>query len=453
MSFMTGTLENCALRSAAAIGLLILMLAISVFNTQGVLADDAGAAGVARLVPGDRIEVTVFGQAELSGVFQISGDGIIELPLVGAVPVGQLTLKESEKRIEARLADGYINRPAVSVRISELRPIYVIGDVKTPGAVAFRYGTSVLSAIAQAGGYSTLEPAMVPGAVAELLLAEERVRTLETTRRAQLIRIARLEAQRDGQTTFTLPNVNPASEEDRQLIDTVANERETLRSQKEALEQELRLQREQQPRLQSAYEGIEKQIEADKEQFALVQEQLNDMLQLRERGLLRRATEFALQREKSALQSNMARYRSELARLTVVVGEIDIKINDTQNVYMRRVNAELEDARRKLLEIDAVLPTAREVREVRLAQAGNAAGFAVDQTAPAYRLQLTRTVGSEVKTTTVTREALLLPGDIVEVTRVRPKSSFRGAGLDLPQESTKPRGLAAIGGAERQRSE
>ena len=88
-----------------------------------------------------------------------------------------------------------------------------------------------------------------------------------------------------------------------------------------------------------------------------------------------RSREIALQRERAALDSNISRYRSELARLAVTIGELDIKINDTQNAYKRRILAELEDMRRKLQEIDASLPTAREVRDVRSPQVANAAGI------------------------------------------------------------------------------
>ena len=138
-----------ALQTLRVVGLFFLILPVWLGGAQ--LAPAADVSG--RLSPGDQITVTVFGQADLSGTFQIDGDGYIELPLVGGVMVKQLTPKEGERAIEAKLADGYMNRPVVSVSVGEVRPVYVLGDVKTPGAYPFRYGISVLSAIAQAGGY------------------------------------------------------------------------------------------------------------------------------------------------------------------------------------------------------------------------------------------------------------------------------------------------------------
>ena len=146
---------------------------------ESTTAPQGAAERGTNLVPGDRITVTVFGQPDLSGNFQVDGTGFIDLPLIGPVMVKQLTPKECEKVIEGRLADGYLNRPVVSVSIGEVRPIYVLGDVKSPGAYAFRHGSSVLSAIAQAGGYG----AEVGGTLSDFLLADERVRMLEGTRR------------------------------------------------------------------------------------------------------------------------------------------------------------------------------------------------------------------------------------------------------------------------------
>jgi len=388
---------------------------------QTVLAD---APAAVRLAPGYRVAVTVFGQPDLSGNFEVDGEGNIELPLIGTVAVGQLSVKEAEKHIAAQLANGFLRNPAVSVRIAELRPIYVLGDVKAPGSFPFRYGSSVLSAIAQAGGYGAAEAAG-GGAVADFLAADERVRTLEGSRRVLLVRKARLEAQRDGQTTFQFAG-KESGEADKETSAAVAGEQEALQEQAKALSDELDLLRQQKPRLENAATAVEKQIEAEKRQFDLVQSQLNDQAKLQTMGLARRATEITLQREQAVLDSNMSRYRSELARLAVTVGDIDIKILDVQNAYKRRVLGELQEVRTKLQDIDTALPSAREVREVRLQQVGYTAAFA--PTTPTHQIAVTRIVNGAVKVLAVDGAALLEPGDVVEVKRVRTQERLKSLG-------------------------
>src|SRR5262245_37134574 len=139
----------CALIAGA-----VLMSSGSIVSLAG--ATDAGAPmgdmRVYKLAPGDRITVTVFGQPDLSGDFLIDGAGNIHLPLVGAVEVSQTTIDACRRRLTERLADGLLNNPRVSVRVSEFRPIHVLGDVRVPGSYPFRFGLSALGAIALAGG-------------------------------------------------------------------------------------------------------------------------------------------------------------------------------------------------------------------------------------------------------------------------------------------------------------
>ena len=105
-----------------------------------------------KLASGDRITVTVFGQSDLSGDFLIDGAGNIHLPLIGAVVVSQTTIDACQQRLTERLADGLLKNPRVSVRVSEFRPIHILGDVRVPGSYPFRFGLSALGAIALAGG-------------------------------------------------------------------------------------------------------------------------------------------------------------------------------------------------------------------------------------------------------------------------------------------------------------
>ena len=277
------------------------------------------------------------------------------------------------------------------------------------------HGSSVLSAIAQAGGYG----AEVGGTLSDFLVADERVRLLDVTRHMLLIRMARLEAQRDCKTSFT-PPAFVAEEPEGKLVEAVRIETEALRYQQEVVAQELKLQRDQRPRLEAAQTSIEQQIQSDKKQFDLVADQLCDAEQLESKGLSLRSRGVSLRREQAALDSNISRYRSELARLAVTLGELDIKIFDTQNAYKRRVLTELDEARHRVQEIDTTLPTAREVRDVRAQQVANASG--IGQAAPTYRILLSRTIGDEIKTMTVTGETMLQPGDVVEVKRLRLES-------------------------------
>src|SRR6185312_4770636 len=191
-------------------------------------AQQASTPQTYKLAPGDRLSVVVFGQTELSGDMVIDVTGNIRLPFVGSIEVANLTLAECHKLIVDRLADGVLTRPSVNVQISELRPIFVLGDVRTAGAHPFRFGMNVKAAIAVAGGFGVAPP--VQGtAVADLLASEERLRQLTLQRSILTVRQMRLEAQRDGAKTFPAPN--QTGERNGDLSDVEALEKQTFDSQ------------------------------------------------------------------------------------------------------------------------------------------------------------------------------------------------------------------------------
>ena len=107
-----------------------------------------------RLSPGDRIKVTVFGHDDLSGEFELDGDGSISLPLIRVVPAAGLTAKELEGAITDKLKPDYLRNPSVTVEVLSYRPFYIIGEIKAPGAYPYVNGMTVLNAVALAGGYT-----------------------------------------------------------------------------------------------------------------------------------------------------------------------------------------------------------------------------------------------------------------------------------------------------------
>jgi polysaccharide biosynthesis/export protein VpsN len=107
-----------------------------------------------RLGAGDQLRITVFGQADLSGQFEVSNDGRIAFPLIGEVRAADLTPQELEKAITAKLKPDYLKDPQLSVEVINYRPFYIIGEVKNPGSYAYVGGMRVVNAVAMAGGYT-----------------------------------------------------------------------------------------------------------------------------------------------------------------------------------------------------------------------------------------------------------------------------------------------------------
>ncbi|MDX2156400.1 MAG: polysaccharide biosynthesis/export family protein [Hyphomicrobiaceae bacterium] len=103
---------------------------------------------------GDKVRLNVFGEADLSGTYEVNGNGNIALPLAGEVKAAGLDIDGVRAAVVRRLSDGYLKSPRVTVEIAGYRPIYVHGEVRTGGEFPFKVGTRLRDAIAVAGGYT-----------------------------------------------------------------------------------------------------------------------------------------------------------------------------------------------------------------------------------------------------------------------------------------------------------
>ena len=112
------------------------------------------AAGQYRLGPGDKLNVVVFGNTELSGAYTIDPDGHADLPLLGTMTIGGMTLAQARELIRSRLDREFLVNPRVSVEIVSYRPYYILGEVNHPGNYPYSGDLTVAEAVAIAGGYT-----------------------------------------------------------------------------------------------------------------------------------------------------------------------------------------------------------------------------------------------------------------------------------------------------------
>ncbi len=103
---------------------------------------------------GDELRVIVFGEDNLSGEFVVDSSGSVSLPLIGEVLASGQTLREFQKAVEARLLDGYLKDPRVSMDVLNFRPFYILGEVGNSGEYPYANGLTVLNAVATAGGFT-----------------------------------------------------------------------------------------------------------------------------------------------------------------------------------------------------------------------------------------------------------------------------------------------------------
>ena len=100
----------------------------------------------------DLLEITVFNLPELSQTVRVSEDGSVTFSLLGKVEVAGLTAQELEKKLASLLDRQYTKNARVTVFIREFQKVAIIGAVARPGMYELVGPTTLLLAIAQAGG-------------------------------------------------------------------------------------------------------------------------------------------------------------------------------------------------------------------------------------------------------------------------------------------------------------
>lgn len=102
----------------------------------------------------DLLEVTVFGQEDLSRAVRVNAQGEINLPLIGVVPVAGHTPLEIANIINKRYGERYLRHPNVTVFVKEYRhqQVAVVGAVNKPGSYEMIGVRTLLEMISQAGG-------------------------------------------------------------------------------------------------------------------------------------------------------------------------------------------------------------------------------------------------------------------------------------------------------------
>jgi len=109
-----------------------------------------------RIAPMDTVSVKVFKSEDLTGDYQVDLTGHISMPLVGEVEAANMTTAQLDERLTQVLGQKYFERPDVSVGIkaSTRRSVTVDGAVKQAGTFPIAGPTSLMQAVALAGGTS-----------------------------------------------------------------------------------------------------------------------------------------------------------------------------------------------------------------------------------------------------------------------------------------------------------
>lgn len=117
--------------------------------------------------PGDQLQIEVLEDSSLNRAALVLPDGTISFPLVGTIKAGGQTVAQVRSTITRQLASNFANEPNVFVTVAQVGQrrattssapatmrIYVMGETAQSGMIEVDPSTTLLQALAQAGGFS-----------------------------------------------------------------------------------------------------------------------------------------------------------------------------------------------------------------------------------------------------------------------------------------------------------
>lgn len=113
---------------------------------------------ISKLGMNDIIEIKVYGEPELARVYRIDSSGEILYPMIGKIIVLEKTPNEVSAVIEKRLNEKYFKNAQVTIFVKERRSkkVYVLGEVKKPGAYPYQTDLTLLQLISTSGGFTNI---------------------------------------------------------------------------------------------------------------------------------------------------------------------------------------------------------------------------------------------------------------------------------------------------------
>jgi len=288
--------------------LLAIGLVIGLACTSSIQAATPYTLGVAdtltiRVVQWNAGSSTFEEWTALSGDYVVGADGTVNFPMLGAVEGTGKTSADLAASLGTTLQQnlGLSTAPTVTVEVSAYGPIYVTGDVGTPGEYPFAPNLTVIKALALAGGERrTADAAARPER--EMLTTSGTLQVLQDEYRRLLVRRARLDAELAGDDVIAVPAELTGADD---LDALLAAEAAILSAQRRQAEAQSTSLADQITLLNRQIDAFGQKATGTEAQLVLAREQLEKVTALSDDGLALASRVASLQTSVSDLESRL----------------------------------------------------------------------------------------------------------------------------------------------------
>ncbi|MGO4524744.1 polysaccharide biosynthesis/export family protein [Microvirga sp. 2MCAF35] len=389
------------------------------------VSSNASVAAEYRLAPGDTIEITITGAAQLQQKAVLGLDGIVSLPVMGEINASGLSLTELRSKIAAempnkmmrqRTAEGReliftILPQEVTINVAEYRPIYVSGDVSKPGEQPFRPGVTVRQALAIAGGYDAMR-LRTDNPLTQLVDSRSEYETLQIQFVQAMLQVKRLktelgepaELDETAIDNMHIPEVLIAE------ISAVENERYESRTSNIKKEKEYMVRRIAQ--FDSQISILSDQQQKEKEAMQSDLDDLKNLKDFHDRGTV--PITRVMDAKRASLVS-ASRHLQAMAQLEQARKEREEVVRNLAKVDEARRDELLTELQNANLQLSSMRPRLAALQQKLLAFTGSVRSQSLERSNSRPEISISRKVNDRFERIVSGENTELLPGDVVEV--------------------------------------
>jgi exopolysaccharide production protein ExoF len=403
-------------RAAGAARLSVLAFAIGVSGIQAAFADDYTLGAMdklrIRVAEWQTAEGTVRDWSAISGDYTVGASGGISLPFLGTLPASGKTTTEIADEVGLQLQKlfGLPDRPSASVELAQYRPIYLAGDVQTPGEYPFAPEMTVLKAVSLGGGLRRAESGQRFARDFITAQGESSVRIAERNR--LLVRRARLQAEIAEKTDIAVP---PELKNAADAASLVESEKALMVSRDKRLKLQLTQLAELKSLLQNEIESLGKKSVTQNRQLELVMEDKDKVDTLAEKGLALSARKLTVEQRAAELQAALLDIDTASLKAKQDVSKASQDETNLRNDWDAQLAQELQNTEAELDTLDLKLTTSRDLMTEALLQSADAAQTPQAGAAASITYSIVRQKDGKSTKIPADEGTPVLPGDVVKV--------------------------------------
>lgn len=348
----------------------------------------------------------------INGDYAVGPSGTLSLPFIGQLNVAGKTAGEVGEAIGTELQSKFAlrNLPSASVEVAQFRPVFLTGDVQTPGEYPYAPNMTVLKAVSLAGGLRRSDAGQ--RFARDFINARGDAAVYDDQRGRLLARQARLLAEVSGSQEI---KKTPEMEKVVNIDALLESESALMKSRTERYTLQLKALKDLRALLDSEVESLRKKAESQQRQLQLANEDKEKVNRLNEQGLAlaqRRisAEERAAEVEASLLDIDTNALRAKQDINKAIQDEINLR-----NDWEAQRSKELQDTQAELQKLNLQLSTSRELMSEALAQSAEALRFDPSGKSASISYVVVREDNGQSKEIKVDETTALQPGDVIKV--------------------------------------